>query len=219
MIVNARKLMPHEEAIELLPWLINDSLSGDERDTVLDHARSCVICRRETKALENLRDSVKRVLSPAPIPAPDMRNINARIDALIHRQNLGRRWLSWIAGFCVSPWRIAFVAQTVLLVVLGTAVLWPTTRNAEFTMLTQSQDLADGHYLRVVFSPDLTHARLGALLDDLGLAIVDGPSERGVYTLATQNSMTVAKRDIALTHLSNHRSVLFAQPVDLGAAP
>lgn len=217
--MNTRNPMPHEEAIELLPWLINDSLSGDERDTVLDHARSCVICRRETKALENLRDSVKRVFSPVPIPAPDMRNINARIDALIHRQNLGQRWLSWVAGFFVSPWRIAFVAQTVLLVVLGTAMLWPTTRNAEFTTLTQSQDLADGHYLRVVFSPDLTHARLGTLLDDLGLAIVDGPSERGVYTLATDNSMIVAERDIALTHLSNHRSVLFAQPVDLGAAP
>lgn len=218
MIVNARNPMPHEVAIELLPWLINDALSSDERDKVLDHAQSCVICRRETTELEHLRESVKRVFSPVPIPAPDMRNINARIDALIRRQNLGRRWLSWIAEFFVSPWRIAFVTQTVLLVVLGIAMLWPTTRHAEFITLTQSQDLADGHYLRVVFGPDLTHARLGALLDDLGLSIVDGPSERGVYTLATENPMTVAERDAALTNLSNHPSVLFAQPVVFGAA-
>lgn len=215
--MNAPDQMPHDVAIELLPWLINDSLTGDERDAVLGHAQSCVICRRESKQLEDLRESVKRVISPIPTPAPDMRNINARIDQLIDRQNLGRRLLARSIEFFASPWRALYAAQTVLLVVLATTLFWPATRDAEFTTLTQSGNLADGHYLRVVFSPDLTHASLGALLGELGLAIVAGPSDRGVYTLATAVANTVAARNAALTALSSNPDVLFAQPVDQGA--
>lgn len=215
--MNAHKSLPHEQAMELLPWLINDSLISDERAAVLSHAQSCVICRREMNELESLRDSVKHLSSPVPIPVPDMRNINAQIDIFIDRQNLGRRWLSRITEFFASPWRVAYAVQTVLLVVLGAALLWPETQDAEFTTLTQSQDLADGHYVRVVFSPDLTNANLKTLLDGLGLAIVDGPSDRGVYTLATENSMAVDGRDAALAGLMKKPDVLFAQPVNQGA--
>jgi len=217
MIVNERNRMPHEVAIELLPWLVSESLQSEEREAVLDHANSCVICRRETKELENLRESVQRVISPVPIPAPDMRNINARIDQLIDRRDLGRRLLAGIIEFFASPWRALFAAQSILLLVFATVLFLPTSPEGEFTTLTQSSDLADGHYLRVVFSPDLTHANLGVLLGELELAIVDGPSDRGVYTLTTAAANTVAARDEALAALSSNPDVLFAQPVDQGA--
>lgn len=206
--------LPHEHAMEMLPWLINDSLPGDERAAVLDHAQSCVMCRREMKSLEELRDSVSRLSSPVPIPEPDMRNINARIDKLINRQNWARRSVSWIGDFFASPWRVAYVAQTMLLVVLAAALLWPATRDTEYTMLTQASDLADGYYVRVVFSPDLAHSDLKELLDELELTVVAGPSDRGVYTLATENSFVITERDAALASLSKNRSVLFAQPVN-----
>ncbi len=210
----APESLPHEHAMEMLPWLINDSLLGDERAAVLDHAQSCVMCRREIKSLEDLRDSIDSLSSPVPIPAPDMRNINARIDKLINRQNWARRSISWIGEFFASPWRAAYVAQSVLLVVLAAVLLWPATRDTEYTMLTQASDLADGHYVRVVFSPDLTNANLKELLDDLELRIVAGPSDRGVYTLATENSIVIAERDAALASLLEKRNVLFAQPVN-----
>ncbi len=215
--MTARNAVLHEQAMELLPWLVNDSLSSDERVAVLDHAKCCVVCRREMQQLENLRDSIKCLSNRVAIPAPDMRNINARIDSLIDRQNLGRRTLSWISEFFPSPWRAVYAAQTVLLVVLGAALLWPDTRNAEFTTLTQSQELAAGHYVRVVFSPELTAADLQTLLDDLELTIVNGPTDRGVYTLATEDSMAVEQRDVALTKLSKNPGVIFAQPVNQGA--
>ena len=210
----ARESLLHEHAMEMLPWLINDSLLGDERAAVLDHAQSCVMCRREIQSLEELRDSVNRLSSPVPIPEPDMRNINARIDKLINRQNWARRSISWIGEFFASPWRAVYVAQSVLLVVLAAALLWPATRDTEYTTLTQASDLADGHYVRVVFSPDLTHSDLKELLDELQLSIVAGPSDRGVYTLATENSIVVEERDTALASLLKNRSVLFAQPVN-----
>ncbi len=127
----ARESLPHEHTMEMLPWLINDSLPGDERAAVLDHAQSCVMCRREMKSLQDLRESINCLSSPVPIPAPDMRNINARIDKLISRQNWARRSISWIGEFFASPWRVAYVAQSMLLVVLAAALLWPATRDTE----------------------------------------------------------------------------------------
>jgi len=212
--VIARESLPHEHAMEMLPWLINDSLLSDERAAVLDHAQSCVMCRREMKSLEDLRDSIDCLSSPVPIPDPDMRNINARIDKLINRQNWARRSISWIGEFFASPWRAAYVAQSVLLVVLAAVLLWPATREPEYSMLTQASELADGHYVRVVFSPDLTQANLKELLDDLELRVVAGPSNRGVYTLGTENSIVVEERDAALAYLLKNPSVLFAQPVN-----
>ena len=219
----ARNTVAHEQAMELLPWLVNNSLSDDERGAVLEHANNCVACRREMLQLENLRDSIKCLSRSELIPAPDMRNINARVDRLIERQNLGRRLLLWVGGFFERPWRTAYAAQTVLLVVLAAALLWPDTpntpdnRNAEFRTLTQPRELAAGHYVRAVFSPELTTADLQVLLDDLELAIVDGPTDRGVYTLATGNSKAVEERDAALIDLSKSPGVLFAQPVNQGA--
>ena len=210
----ARESLLHEHAMEMLPWLINDSLLSDERAAVLDHAQSCVMCRREMKSLQDLRDSINSLSSPVPIPEPDMRNINARIDKLINRQNWTRRSISWIGEFFASPWRAAYVAQSVLLVVLAVALLWPATPDTEYTTLTQGSDLDDGHYVRVVFSPDLTHSDLKELLDGLELSIVAGPSDRGVYTLATENSIAVEERDTALASLLKNRSVLFAEPVN-----
>lgn len=213
----AHESVPHEQAMEMLPWLVNNSLSTDERDTVLDHAQSCVVCRREIKALEDLRDSIESLSSAISIPTPDMRNINARIDKLIDRRNWGRRSASWIGEFFTSPWRAAYVAQSVLLVVFAAALLLPATRDTEYTMLTQTPDLADGHYVRVVFSPDLTQFKINELLDDLELRIIAGPSSRGVYTLAVENSIVVEDRDAVLVKLSKNRNVLFAQPVNHGA--
>ncbi len=101
-----------------------------------------------------------------------------------------------------------------LLVVLAAALLWPAARDTEYTVLTQASDLADGHYVRVVFSPDLTRSDLEELLDDLELKVVAGPSDRGVYTLASENPIAITERDAALASLLKNRSVLFAQPVN-----
>jgi len=169
------------------------------------------------RALEDLRDSVESSFDTVSIPTPDMRDINARIDKHIGRQNFGRRALVWIGDLFSSPWRAAYAAQTVLLVVLAAALLWPATRDTEYTTLTQITDLADGHYVRVVFSPNLTQSGISDLLDDMELRIVAGPSDRGVYTLATENSNAVRERDNALATLSKNPDVLFAQPVNQGA--
>ena len=51
--------MSHDECVELLPWLVNDSLQGRERQAVQAHATSCIICRRELAELEVLQHSIR----------------------------------------------------------------------------------------------------------------------------------------------------------------
>ncbi len=215
--MNAPETVSHEQAAELLPWLVNDSLVDKEKETVLEHAQSCVICRRDLDDLEQLRDSIMSVSSLELIPAADMRNVNARIDALIDKQNRGRVLIARLREVFVSPWQMAFVAQSVLLVVLASLLLWPGPRDAEFTTLTQPHHLPDGHYIRVVFSPELTQSEFIELLDNLELTIFDGPSSRGVYTLGVAKAMSVDDHDKLVVDLQGNPSVLFAQPVNRGA--
>lgn len=216
--MNAPEMLPHEIATELLPWLVNDSLDEDEKVAVFEHARACVICRRELGDLERLRDSISHVSTALPTPAPDMRNINARIDALIDRRNWGRNLLSQIRETFESPWRIAFAAQSILLIVLASLLLWPEPENAEFTTLTQPDDLPDGHYVRLVFSPELAQFELSALLDKFELKVIEGPSSRGVYTLGLAESLSVEDRDKLVRSLQEDPKVLFAQPVNRESA-
>ncbi len=214
--MNARESVSHEQVAELLPWLVNDSLDAEEKENVLEHALACVICRRELDELERLSNSVVDTANSLLIPAPDMRNINARIDGLIDRQNRGRELMSWIRDMMLGPWRVAFAVQTGLVIVLASVLFWPGSEDPEFTTLTQAQNIPDGHYVRVVFSPDLAASELSNLLDEMALTVADGPSVRGVYTLGISQTMSEVERARLLANLQQEPNVLFAQPVVLG---
>jgi len=210
-VVNAHEPMAHEQAAELLPWLVNESLPAEEIQSVLEHARACVICRRELDDLERVRASIEN--SAAIVPAPDMRNINARIDRLIDRQNWGREWILRVREALKSPWRIAFVAQSLMVVVLASLLLWLASDNSDFTTLTEPSGLPPGTYVRVVFSPEIAKSELAVFLDRFELNIVDGPSNRGVYTLGLSTSMSLKDRDNLVLFLQGDPRILFAQPV------
>lgn len=212
--MNAHESISHERAAELLPWLVNDSLEADAKDSVLAHARACVICRRDLHDLQQLRDAISRM--PASIPAPDMRNINARIDALIDRRERGRRLLSRARELLGSPWQIAFAAQSILLIVLAVVLMLPASDEAHFTTLTAPEELPDGSYMRVVFSPELDSAGLSGILEQFDLEVVDGPTSRGVYTLGLSVSQSAEDRNRLLSYLQQDRRILFAQPLDRG---
>jgi len=215
--VNRHESMSHEQASELLPWLVNDSLAVVERNLVQEHATSCVICRRDLQELEGLRNSISDASAAAVIPAPDMRRINARIDAFIEKENRGQRMLANVREFFRSPWRFAFVIQTAFVVMLATILLWPQVDEPEFTTLTDPQTLPDGQYVRIVFEPTLAASDLSRLLDTMNLTIVDGPSDRGVYTLRLSTSLSAEERATVVVNLTSNDGVVFVQPVSGGA--
>jgi hypothetical protein len=209
--VNARERVSHEQAANLLPWLVNDSLDSEEKEGVLEHSRICVICRRELDELVRLRDSVAR--PTADIPAPDMRRINARIDDWNDRRNWGQRLIRAARKATDNPWRIGFVAQTVLLLVLATLLFMPAGDDPAYTTLTDPDSLPAGAYVRIVFTPEIDQTELTMFLDRFELSVVGGPSARGVYTLELADAMSLKDRDNLLLYLQGDSRVLFAQPV------
>ena len=49
----------HSRAFELLPWLVNGSLSAEERSLVEQHVSTCLSCHRELKEQQRLRAAVR----------------------------------------------------------------------------------------------------------------------------------------------------------------
>ncbi len=205
--------LSHDEAIELLPWLVNNSLDADERETVAAHASACVTCRRELAELKVLHSSAQEAAAHGVAPEPDMRRINARIDAQIERDNRTARLLEALRDFFQSPWRVAFAVQTIVLFAVAFLWLQPQTAEPEFRTLTTVQTLPDGHYLRVVFDPNLDSVVLTELIDSGNLAIAAGPSERGVYTLSFAEAASAEERERIAALLLEDTRVLFAQQV------
>ena len=212
--MNVSESVSHEQAVELLPWLVNGTLDAQEREVVFEHAHACVICRRELSNLHQLQESFSDASNTVLVPEPDMRKINARIDALVDRQNWVRTQLSRLREIFDSPWRIGFAVQSAILVLLATALLWPGNETVEFTTLTQADSLPDGRYVRVVFTPDIQQSEITNLLNNFDLTIVEGPSNRGVYTLGVSDAAEA--NDGLVQSLQDDPNILFAQPVIIG---
>ena len=207
-------VMSHEESIELLPWLVNGSLSASERGAVEAHAESCIVCRRELAELEALQESIQ---APAfVVPAPDMRRINARIDAQLEHEAWGQNAITALREFFASPWRAAFVAQSLALVVVAALWLQADSNEPQFRTLTSTEALPADNYLRVVFDPNVEAKAIEALLADVGLGVASGPTERGVLTLRFVDASTEVERAAASDALRNDPRVLFLQPVSGG---
>ena len=211
----APETITHEQAVELLPWLANDSLPDAERAVLEEHAHACVLCRRELAELRDLHASISRLDDDVAIPAPDMRRINARIDDLLQRQTRGRRAWEKLVELFENPWRVAFAVQTAVLLAVGAAWIWPADPEPVFTTLTSPQAVPDGRYLRVVLDPALDEAAVAGLLSENDLSIVAGPSARGVYTLSV--AAPSAGLDAVADALRASPGVLLAEPVAVRA--
>jgi hypothetical protein len=212
--------MQHEDAITLLPWLANGTLEEPEHGAVRAHAAACVLCRRELETLDSLRRSIAASGDAMTLPQPDLRRINARIDAQLSRKSPGRMLAAALHGWVANRWRVAFTLQTASLLVLAVVLLWPAgVDEAPYTTLSAPASLAEGHYLRVIFTPELDGDALDALLATHDLAVADGPSVRGVYTLRYPAGSQDAERRAAFAALDDDARVLFVQPVTGGTDP
>jgi len=214
--VTVHNPVPHEEAVELLPWLVNESLDGETKVAMSAHVASCVMCRREIAELKALSESIRQPTLDMPIPEPDMRRINARIDAQLAREGRAACLFAAVRDFLRNPWRIAFVAQTLALLLVVGLWLQQQSVDPEFRTLTSDTVLPDGHYLRVVFDPTLEPAQLSALIDSHQLQIVSGPSERGVFTLQFATAAGADERTRITGKLLENPAVLFAQQIGSG---
>jgi len=199
----------HGEAIELLPWLVNDTLTGSERVRVERHLAECVACRSELEDLRMLQASVAEDDADSVVTHAFSR-VHARLDEV--RPDLSAtRILRWIAGQWrqTRPWlRGAVIAQSALLAVLIAALLGPSAPHYYRTLAATPARVSAGAQIVVVFNSSVRETELRSLLLDLHAHIVDGPTPTGAYTLEVAQGELAA----ALASLRRQHWVAFAEP-------
>ncbi len=194
----------HERCLTLLPWWINGTLVGAERALVESHLRGCSACQREDAQLRVLAAHVRA--DGADSRCEDaLRRLHAKLE-----QPLARR--------TAQPW----AAAAVLVLICGLSGL--SARHAETNMAwLRNMGLNRMHQsvvmsgdtqattARLVFYNDITEGQLRALLLSVGAELIEGPTERGVYTVALGRGRSQAQKAEALAQLRHSGQVVYAE--------
>lgn len=216
--MNAADPMTHEEASELLPWAANQTLPREVCEAVLGHSLGCVTCRRELHDLSAFVAGMTSNSHAISVPAPDMRRINQRIDTYIERQGRGARILARVINFFSDPWHAAVAVQSTLLVFFAVLYLAPQPQENAFKTLSAPSLPLQGNHIRAVFGPDLAQSEISGLLQKFDLVAINGPSARGVYTLA-YNGSDPLENEATAAALRQDKRVLFAQALGSRTEP
>jgi hypothetical protein len=203
----------HREALELLPWLVNGTLDGDERERIESHLAQCVACRRELEAARALQAAVASA-EQDPAVASALARLHMRLDEeeagyspLQLVRMLVRRWRD------VQPalrWMLAaqFALIAVLVGVLGAVIATSGPAPALYRTLGDAPS-ASGGAIVVVFKGERTEQEIRRLLLRLNVRVVDGPSSVGAYRLELRAG---GQQDV-LALLRADPAVAFAEPV------
>ena len=204
----------HGNATELLPWLVNDTLSGTERIRVERHLAECAACRDELEDLRALHASIAEDDADSLI-ARAFSRVSTRLDD-VETGPTPKRILRWFATQWrqTRPWvRGAVIAQSALLALLTVALVGQSTPQYYRTLAADPARANADNQVVVVFNSALRETELRNLLLDLHARIVDGPSPAGAYTLEVAHG----EQGAALAKLRRTGSVVFAEPAPQAA--
>ena len=197
-----RDPIDHVYAFELLPWLVNDSLSAAEREAVELHARTCITCRREIKEQQRLLAA----LQAQPLVHLSAPNAFAELSNELD----GNRHPAPDPAY-VPVLRFGVVAA--LGVALLGLLLWltpePPASSAGYATLA-AEPVARAAQLDLIFTAETTAAAMQALLDAIGGEIVAGPNEVGRYGVRLTGEANDAELTRVLERLARDPRVRLA---------
>jgi len=200
----------HKVADALLPWLVNETLEGDELAFVRRHLDECPDCRQE---VEWLRELHAACIAGEAMPGASaaFRNLRRALEAPSEgrdsiarlRRPLGRtrRWWQW-----------ALAAEFAVILVLGGLLLTGTDGPALYRTLGAGDTgkPATGS-LVVVFDPATSQAEVRRILRSAGARIVDGPTQANAYVL----EVPVGQAGQAAQAIKAERAALLIEPLGL----
>lgn len=175
---------------ELLPFLVNGTLTGPDRVFIDNYLAANPEASREQAFLQSCRHA----LQSEPNTAPD----DAVLARLLHEIHAARgttqpSWRSrlqrWTGDWGLTP---AFALAATLAVVQSVVLLTlPETAPTQFRGSTPAQALRPD--LRLNVKPHIDFASLATLLRDNGGRIVDGPSEQGELWIVVDDKTRIAE--------------------------
>ena len=214
----------HVRADELLPWLVNSRLQGEELHWLNAHLGQCERCRLELAAQRRVRDALAAEPAVEFAPSASYNRLWARIEAdaalpapLASRPGVTaprRGWQLLVAGLATQS--IAIVALALAL--WQSHAVGPPASYRTVTSQAAGAGASAGGLL-VIFEDAATQSELRALLSRSGLRMHDGPTAAGVYMLVPDPQHAGQGLDRALQQLRTEPSVRFAELSAESAAP
>lgn len=216
----------HQEVSALIPWYVNDTLADHERQRVDAHVGACAPCRDDLAVHKRIFEGIDAQPALNYMPVASLRRLQARLDAA-QAQAVSPQLPPLEPVRSTSPWRgwmAASIATMAVAIGLLAADKWvqfeARANQPNYRTVTSAAPRPRGEVIRAVFSPSITLVQLQSILDEAQLKIVSGPTEAGVYSLASNSSLTV-RSSLALLRL--HSTVRFAEATlpepDSGNAP
>lgn len=197
--------MSHNRAFELLPWLVNGTLGGPEREAVEEHVRACIDCRREVKEQHRMQATVRSRRTADVSAEAGFDRLDRELDDTVRTRRVWSKRSAALAPFAVA----AAAGMAVLAILLWFTPLPGLERGTYNTLATPPS--SNAALLDVVFAADTTAAEMQALLDDIGGEIVAGPSAVGRYNVRLADDPTGAAHvSEVLSQLAADRRVRFA---------
>jgi Putative zinc-finger len=218
----------HHEVSALIPWYINQTLDDGARQRVDDHIESCSLCRDDLAQQQRIYEGIHAQPALDYVPVASLKRLQARLDALQiegapqrlpaqqePQPHSNAPWRGWMA---------ASLAGMTLAAGLLAADRWVESEahltQPNYHTVTSAIPRPPGEVIRAVFAPTITLVELQSILDEAQLKIVSGPTEAGVYSLASNSTLAVRS---SLALLRQHSTVRFAEATlpepDSGNAP
>jgi hypothetical protein len=197
------------QAVALLPWYLNGTLSAGERTAVSAHLQECPSCRRELDELVILRTQVRQASDAGPFPSTGLAQaILARVreESLRHTgrspvtspapaapDSIFAQADRWLRSLMTPQWVPTLV--TVLLIGQIGLLTWSLTlqhvprSDSETAGTVTSRGLnASTMHLEIEFEPAATMGQIQRLLESVQARMVTGPTPRGTFILELPGS-------------------------------
>lgn len=207
----------HREAQDLLPWLANGSLAGDELARVEAHLGTCAQCRADLDTLYTLRDT-----ADAPLPNLDPEAALARLLPRLEAPAAPASatlaavpgWRARLAANDGRWLRVAMGLQFCVIAVLAALLVRPGgeagTPADAYRVL--GADAGTDSVLVVTFQPETPERELRRIVQASGARIVGGPTVTGAWMLSSAD----AAGEVA-ARLRSQPAVTLAEPLAAGA--
>jgi hypothetical protein len=171
---------------ELLPWYVNGTLKGEDREWVDRCLATDASARAELEWYRQLQSQIARSVDDVP---PDLGLVRTLQRVRADRETLGDRILHWL-GF-VGPARFAALARPIaalaMVGIIGaqSGVIYVLARHADDDAqqmrALRTVPAGEGPLLRVNFTPDAKEADIRLLLSAIEGSLVGGPGQLGDY--------------------------------------
>jgi hypothetical protein len=201
----------HVRAAELIPWLVNKRLDGDDLEWLMGHLHDCRHCQAMLESERRIHAAVNASDTIEYAPQASFNRLWSRIDSSNRAAENGASVAPPDARR--SPVWLQLAASVLLAVGMG-ALLWQwqdTAPAPAFRTVTSRATPAPAGSLKVIFDAAATSADVRLVLGAAELTVLAGPSSTGVYTVVSATAFDQADLDASLKSLRSDPRVRFAE--------